>query len=334
MPSYRFTLLALASAALALLAACATPPPPATEATAAAHVAAATQAAGPDFKSLVGLCAPPPAVQPTHDQIEGFLTKAMALPAPPAAQAFDNLYYVGAGWVSAWAIKTSAGIILIDALDNGKEAAEDIEPGLRKFGMDPAQIKYIIVTHGHGDHYGGVDYLVGKYHPRVVMSAIDWSLTETKLDFDMAGWDKPPKRDIAAKDGDVVTLGDTTVTLYITAGHTPGAISPVFDVRSGGQAHRVMLWGGTAFNFGKKFDRLDAYIASAQRMRAVAQQQGIDVLVSNHPNFDESFAKFAAMRGAPAAQNPFVLGTPAVVRALTVMGECAAATRDRYAMTP
>ena len=114
-------------------------------------------------------------------------------PAPPPGKAFDNLYYVGAQWVSAWAIDTPEGIILIDALNSGKEAAQLIEGGLRAVGLDPARLKYIVITHGHGDHYGGVSYLVDKYHPAVVMSDLDWKMTATQLEFETPLWDPPPK---------------------------------------------------------------------------------------------------------------------------------------------
>ena len=73
------------------------------------------------------------------------------------------------------------------------------------------------MTHGHGDHYGGVNYLVGKYHPAVVMSDPDWKMTATQLEFETPLWDPPPNfvpgRDVAAKDGDTLTLGGTTTQL-------------------------------------------------------------------------------------------------------------------------
>ncbi len=206
--------------------------------------------------------------------------------------------------MSAWAIDTPQGIILIDALNTGKEAAQLIEDGLRKVGLDPARIKYIIVTHGHGDHYGGAAYLAGKYKARIVMSDLDWKMMETKLEFDTKLWDKPPQRDMAVKDGDTVKLGDTTVTLYLTPGHTLGTISPVFDVKANGQTHRVVEWGGTGFNFGADFGRLDAYIAATARMRELARQQNIDVLISNHSGFDEAPAKLAKLRAAPGGPIP------------------------------
>jgi L-ascorbate metabolism protein UlaG (beta-lactamase superfamily) len=106
---------------------------------------------------------------------------------------------------------------------------------MRKLGLDPAQIKYIVVTHGHGDHYGGAAMLVQKYRSRVVASGVDWDMMETALEFDTPLWSKPPKRDIAVKDGDTIRLGDTTVTLYMTPGHTKGTLSPVFHVKAGGR---------------------------------------------------------------------------------------------------
>ena len=307
-----------------------------SEATIAAHVAAATRVAGTDLTPFLSLCKPAPAAQPPQAELDKGLTALIAKPAPPPGKAFDNLYFVGADWVSAWAIKTSDGIILIDALNTQMEAAALIEGGMRKLGLDPAQIKYVVVTHGHGDHYGGAPYLAQKYGARVVMSDADWTMTETKLEFATPVWGAPPKRgagDVSAKDGDRLVLGDTTVTMYITPGHTMGTISPVFDVSANGRKHRAMLWGGTAFNFGKNLPRLGSYIDATRRMDAVVKAQNIDVLLSNHSAMDQSQARLAALRQQPAtAVNPFVVGTPAVSRALNVMGECAQAQRDRFAL--
>jgi len=335
--------LLLKTTALAAVAAfiqgCAQSPaqqPPPSEATVAAHVAAATRTAGTDLTPFLSLCKPAPAAQPPQAELDKGLKALIDKPAPPPGKAFDNLYFVGADWVSAWAIKTSDGIILIDALNNQMEAAALIEGGMRRLGLDPAQIKYVIVTHGHGDHYGGAPYLAQKYRARVVMSEADWTMTETKLEFATPIWGAPPKRgagDVSAKDGDRLTLGDTTVTLYTTPGHTMGTISPVFDVSASGRKHRAMLWGGTAFNFGKNVPRLGSYIDATRRMDTVVKAQNIDVLLSNHSAMDSSQTRLAALRQQPAnGANPFVIGTPAVSRALNVMGECAQAQRDRFAM--
>src|SRR5262245_43743391 len=105
--------------------------------TEAAHVAAANKAAGKDLRQTFRICpgAPQPA-EPTSDAVE-------------PAKVFDNLYYIGIAQVSSWAVTTSAGIIVIDTLNNAREAATFVEGGLRKVGLDPAQVKYVIITHAH-----------------------------------------------------------------------------------------------------------------------------------------------------------------------------------------
>lgn len=147
---------------------------------------------------------------------------------------------------------------------------------------------------------------------------------ETKLEFDTPLWGRPPKRDISVVDGSKVRLGDASVDILITPGHTMGTISPIFDVWSGSQKHRALLWGGTAFNFGKNPERLQAYADASARTRDVAKEQGIDVFISNHNQYDGAVDKLAAKTAD--GPNPFVLGAPTVQRALTVMNECAQAT--------
>jgi len=322
----------LGSVAVAALMACTTiAEPPASQATVDQHVADAQRIAGEDLKFLMPVCNPQPAVRAAPSAaMDEMLGKLIAQTPPEPGQAFDNLYYVGSAWVSAWVLKTSDGLILIDALNNNKEAADLIEGGMRRLGLDPAQIRYVLVTHGHGDHYGGAQMLAERYRARVVASEIDWKMMETGLEFDSKQWDRPPKRDMAVKDGDTLKLGDTTVRFMVTPGHTLGTISPVFDVRHEGQAHKAMIWGGTSFNFGRDMGRLDSYIAQTERMRQLAAQWGIDVPLSNHPGFDGTVAKLKARATAPKGANPFVSGQPVVDRAMRVLNTCARAQKARF----
>ena len=327
------TLIAAASS-LAVLAACTTvTEPQATQATVDQHVSDARNTAGEDLKFLMPICNPQPAVRAAPSAaMDDMLAKLINQPAPEPGQAFDNLYYVGAAWVSAWVLKTTQGLILIDALNNTQEATDLIEGGMRRLGLDPAAIRYVLVTHGHGDHYGGAQMLASRYRARVVTSEIDWKMMETGLEFDSRLWDRPPKRDIAVKDGDSLTLGDTTIRFVITPGHTLGTISPVFDVRDGPRVHKAMIWGGTSFNFGRDMGRLDSYIAQTERMRRLAAEWGIDVPLSNHPSYDGTVAKLKARLSAPNGPNPFVSGQPVVDRAMRVLNACARAQRARFQM--
>ncbi|MET9921385.1 MBL fold metallo-hydrolase [Streptomyces sp. NPDC006435] len=85
------------------------------------------------------------------------LTPGATFPLPPApapAKLFDNLAVLSTGWVSAMAVLTDDGIVLIDALASPADAENVIVPGLRALGADPAAIKYIVLTQGHYDHFG------------------------------------------------------------------------------------------------------------------------------------------------------------------------------------
>ncbi len=259
----------------------------------------------------------------------------MDLPAPPPGRAFDNLYFVGSKWVSCWALTTSEGIILIDAMDNDEEAEHIVDKGMRELGLDPANIKMIVITHGHGDHYGGVGYLKKRYGPSVHLSEIDWQMMSTKLEFDRPYWGRAPQRenakDLALRNGDQIQLGNTKIEVLLTPGHTLGTISLLFDVRQGSQVHRALLWGGTAFNFGnrpERMARIDAYIDATARVKEIAATQNVSVFISNHNAYDQALEKLDVLKThKDSAQNPFVIGSQSTQRALTVMNECAKATK-------
>src|SRR5216684_1880073 len=136
------------------------------------------------------------------------------------AKVFDNAYWLGSLRQSTWAITTSEGIILIDS-GFDYSVKELVVGGLQKMHLDPAQIKYIILTHAHSDRFYGARYLQDTYHPKVVMSAADWDTVEKSKDPENV----KPHRDVVATDGMKLTLGDETITIYVTPGHTPGSIS-------------------------------------------------------------------------------------------------------------
>jgi metallo-beta-lactamase class B len=236
---------------------------------------------------------------------------------------FDNLYYVGQTEYSAWAVTTSEGIIIIDPIFDYSVEAE-IDQGLVKLGLDPADIRYVIVSHGHSDHAGGARFLQEKYGARVILAPADWDL----LARTGGSWPKP-NRDIEAPDGYELRLGDTTLLLFHTPGHTPGTISTLIPVLDNGRPHTAVLVGGTAFNFmgGDEDARwFGEYIASAERLRRLASQGGADVILSNHTRYDGSSVKLPALARRRAGEpHPYVVGMESVSRYLTVAAECARA---------
>jgi metallo-beta-lactamase class B len=229
---------------------------------------------------------------------------------------FDNLYFVGQSEYSAWALTTSEGIILLDALfDYAVE--EEVDGGLKKLGLNPADIKYVILSHAHADHFAGGKFLQDKYGSRAIMSAADWDVVEK-----MNG--TKPKRDMVASDGQKLTLGDATVTMYITPGHTPGTISSIFQVKDNGKTHTVAIWGGTGLNADR--ESLTNYVASAKRFGELARQAGADILLSNHTDWDRSKINLPLLaKRAPGSANPYITNNESVRRYIKVAEECATA---------
>ena len=292
------------------------------------HIALARAAAGEDLRVLLGLLAP---VAPELGFREPDRAGLRAMTPPAPKPAFDNLIFVGNHYVTAWAIPTSDGIILIDALNNDEEAETQAEAGLRRVGLDPAQVKTVIVTHGHADHYGGANWFARRFGSRVAMHETDWTMMETRLEYDRPELGRPPRRDIVLADGEVFRQGDTAIGVLLTPGHTWGTISLLLDVKDGNRTHRAMLWGGTAFNFGRmprRMERIQAYIDSTTKAQEVARREGVDVFLSNHTLWDEAVAKLG--RKEAGKPNPFVTGPETTQRALTVMRECALATQAAW----
>lgn len=257
-------------------------------------------------------------------------------PAPPAQQAsapaaqadlsieptrvFDNLYFVGDRATSAWALTTPEGIILIDAgFHHNVEGT--IVAGIRKLGLDPADIKYVIVSHGHNDHFGGAKLLQDSFGAKIVMSDADW---EHMVTWPQRGSPAPyPKRDIAVRDGDEISLGGTSVRIVITPGHTPGTISPIFPVKDGANTHLVGYWGGDGAGYLPP-EEMETYMQSADRFAGL--DPNVDVELSNHVVADGLLLKLPLLKARkPGEAHPFVSGNAAFREWVGVLKQCAGA---------
>jgi metallo-beta-lactamase class B len=228
---------------------------------------------------------------------------------------FDNLYFVGTNEHSSWAVQTSEGLIVIDALFDYAVRDEVVE-GLRKLGVNPATMKYLIISHGHADHHGGAKLLQDEFGPRVVMGRPDWDLVEQNKTTPI------PKRDMVAADGQKITLGDTTLTLYATPGHTAGTFSIVIPVKDNGKPHLLATWGGTAVGRATPPEAIKEYINSAGRYREVLGKLGVEGIVSNHTAYDNTLKKLDALKTRkPGEPHPYLTGAESVRRYLTVVEE-------------
>lgn len=248
---------------------------------------------------------------------------------PPVApmQVFDNLYFVGNAGVSAWLLGNDEGYFLIDAMNTDEDAKSTIEAGILELGLDPSRIQYLLITHAHGDHYGGYQYIQKTYNPRIVMSETDWELASQLQEHPRFG--APPAKDLSVRDGDRLTAGTTSIEIFVTPGHTMGTVSPVFTVLDNGEPFTAVLWGGTGFNFGPNHDQMTAYAASARRMKEYALANDVQVFLANHPRRDGALDKMQRLSERnPDDPHPFVDESMALA-AFEVLGQCALAQADR-----
>jgi metallo-beta-lactamase class B len=280
------------------------------------HVAAAMAMAKPDLLDEVkAMCT---AQGPRRPAV---VRQAAGLPPEPQVvieptKLFDNLYYFGFNTVGGWAITTSAGIILVDTLNSSADAEKVVVPSLQKLGLDPAQIKYIIVQHGHADHFGGAQYLQEKYNAQVVMGAADWELIAGQ---GRGRGNRPlPRRDIdVTRNGQQLTLGDTTVTMALTPGHTPGSIALFFPVKDRGRQHTATILSLTTPD-------PEDLVALERAVNDYAKPQKTALRLASHLQ-TEHVAWLETIRKNPSGPNPYLYSVERFDRYMNIMVECARA---------
>jgi len=300
------------------------------------HIAAAKTAAGLDYRAtFVNLCFP----SPLPGGPRGAAGLLVPRPAPERGiwyaspyRVFDNLYWLGTRQHSSWALKTSAGIIIIDT--NFAWATQpEILDGMAKLKLNPKDIKYVVLSHAHGDHDQGVATLQSKYGARVVMGGPDWEATLKRAPDVAGGVPTRGANDISVgPEGYKLTLGDTTIDIVFTPGHSVGTLSYVFPVKDKGKTVMVAYSGGTLTGaFGDDGKRWDEYINSQKRIAQAAAAAGASVILSNHSEYDNAYtkARLVTAKREVGEENPFIVGTQSVQNYFTVMEECATASKLR-----
>ena len=216
-------------------------------------------------------------------------------------QIFDNVYYVGIDWVAAYLIETGDGLILIDSLYGSWLPV--LLNNIRELGFDPADVKYLINTHGHFDHAGGSALFQKVYGSRVVMTAEDWQVAQAKPE--LAAFYMPtPRVDMVAEDGDTISLGDNTITLYKTPGHTEGVLSLGYTGKDGDDTHSILTLGGVGLNF-SGIERTETYLDSYRRLQSM--QDSFSVSLPNHQSMGRVFDRRDLLAQRQAGQaHPFV----------------------------
>jgi metallo-beta-lactamase class B len=251
----------------------------------------------------------------------------------PPVKMFDNLYGFSTPEildarlgepvhnVMAMALVTSAGIIMIDATYDYSVTGLIVDE-MPKLGLDPKQIKYAVITHNHFDHFGGAKYLQDTYGTKIIMGGLDWAGVEKGAAY-LPG--NTARKDIVVTEGQKLTLGDTTITLYNTPGHTVGTTSAIIPVKDNGVIHYAALWGGTSISKGTPYDQLVAYNSSARKMRDLSDKAGVDTILSPHGRVIDFPRRAGARNAFPTGPNPFIEGQADVKNWWVLIDHCSQA---------
>jgi len=247
------------------------------------------------------------------------------------ARVGDNLYFLGTRAHNSFALVAESGeIILVDALFD-YATPDEIIGGLRTVGLDPNRVRYVVISHAHGDHDGGVKYLQDMIPGvTIVYGEGDWPSVLARGTEGAAR--RGPEND--GTDGRVVSVGDGNVSVRIVTmpGHTNGTLSFLFEFEDRGQPIRVAYVGGTAISFTNTDPAYyDQYIASSTKFAEEAAAYGATALMSNHTEFDNGYFRShaAAARSGSDVGNPYDVGAQTVQRYFDVVRHCATAAKIR-----
>ena len=243
---------------------------------------------------------------------EGYLTTKPWEAYMEPFRIFGNLYFVGNRYVSSHVIDTGDGLILLDS--NYPQCTYLVTEGMRKLGLDPMDIKYILHSHGHYDHIGGTKALVELTGAKTIIGKADAPYVDGTVELTWAqelGFEyiEQFKPDILLEDGDVFTCGKTSIRAVSTPGHTEGTMSYFFNVDDGVNTYTAAMFGGAGVNSmtngflqarGLPLSLRDTFRQSLDKVR----NEKVDVLIGNHPGDVDTAGKWARMKnGEP---NPFI----------------------------
>ena len=221
---------------------------------------------------------------------------------------FDDLLIVAQRETACFVLKSTAGLIVIDAIWPDQRAFDAIIYAIQEVGWEPAHINKLLLTHGHVDHTGCGRWFVEKYHAKTYLSQVDddfWREHPAKPDRPET-W-KDYQIDVYLRDRDTIVSGDKTIYVYGTPGHTPGCLSYLFPVRENGKPHMAALWGGTtppgtAPGIAQYLKSLNYFIGEAKR-------KNVDVALSNHTAVDNGLERIAYTRARMAYMpNIYIIG--------------------------
>jgi metallo-beta-lactamase class B len=239
---------------------------------------------------------------------------------------FDNVYVIGNAGTVIYVVQTSNGLVMLDSLGTAQLETQ-LLPGFKRLGLDPANVRAVIMGHGHADHFGGSPYFQDKFGARIYISEADWNLMDNPPPG--RGGQPPapqvrPKRDQVVADGQAIVIGDFRVTPVAIPGHTPGSMGYIFPVKDNGRTRMAAMYGGTILTPGPISDEgLATYLKSVARFKDATSKAKVEIVMQNHPLMDPVQPKLEKMQSRRNGDpNPWVVGESNYQKFLDVMYQC------------
>ena len=228
---------------------------------------------------------------------------------------FGNVWYVGDDWVCVHLIDTGDGLLLIDCGNTGATAM--LVNAIWEAGFNPADVKWLVLSHGHLDHIGGAAFFRNMFGTKIYLGAPDAKMyrEHPELSFIQDAGNVSEALvmpDVEINDGDVIRFGNTDVRFYLSPGHTMGVISCFFDAHEGEKTVRCGYYGGFGFNTLQKdylieigdpeYKTRQIYLDSLAR----AREQKVDLFLGNHCINNDTLGRRKKQLENPDGPNPFL----------------------------
>lgn len=241
-------------------------------------------------------------------------SRQMNQPVPPF-HIIGNIYYVGASDITSYLIVTPSGDILLDG--GFVETAPQIEANIKTLGFKLSDVKFILNSHAHLDHAGGIAELKR-------LSGAQFVAMEGDVPALTAGTSYPAANpDRIIHDGDTVSLGGVTMTAHLTPGHTRGCTTWTTTVEDAGKTYNVVFVGSATVLPMYRLTTNPTYPGIKEDFDKTFQllkSLPCDVFLASHGSFYSLTEKRQAM-AKNSAQNPFI--DPAGYRAYIARAEAA-----------
>lgn len=216
---------------------------------------------------------------------------------------FGPIYYVGDKKVCVHLVDTGDGLLLIDA--GFPHTTHMLIEAIYRLGFDPKDVRMILHTHGHFDHFGASESFRRLYGCSLALSRTDaeWigrnpDIALTEMCDVVSPLCEIPVFDRLVEDGERITMGNVTVECLPIPGHTPGAMAFFMDVSDGERTLRAGLFGGAGKNslsmaeLTKMGEPLSLRGDMLRSLDAMLEQH-VDVMLGNHPGNNDTLGRRA-----------------------------------------